>query len=155
MSPQTHREGISLLFQSYLRWIASRNSLLLSVKFMSLAGITVSQWEITFSAASSAALLVLRGRAFFTSFRLSGRHCSFFWGWVCCRFPISSSSGSSCDCATICSTRGVVIVTEAYNSYEASRQGFFSTSPPSRTGSANKSRSLGAHSCPVVAGIRV
>ena len=48
-SPQTHTVGMSLNSQPYLNLIASLNSLLLRVKFISLKGITLSQREAPFS----------------------------------------------------------------------------------------------------------
>ena len=57
-SPQTHTVGMSLNSQPYLDLIASLNSLLLRVKFISFKGITLSQLEAPFSFINSTARTV-------------------------------------------------------------------------------------------------
>ena len=54
-SPQTHTIGMSSNYQPYLHLIASLNSLLLRVKFISFKGITLSQLEAPFSFMNSTA----------------------------------------------------------------------------------------------------
>ena len=71
LSTDTNTLGTSLLYQPYLRWTASLNSLLLRFKSISFTGMTVSQLEAHFSAARSIALLVFLGREFLRSSNLS------------------------------------------------------------------------------------
>ena len=153
-SPHAQVDGVSLICQSYLRWMASLNSLLFSVKSTSLTGMTVSQLDAPFSAARSAALLVCSGRAFFTSSRSSLRRASLSLRLHCCSVLIAWSSGSSCVCATICSTSGPVIAVEASYFEAAIWHGFVIPRPPILTGNASKSRSASVQVCPAIAGIR-
>ena len=60
--PHTQTVGVPVISQSYLRWIASLNSLLFRSKSKSLLGITVNQFDAPFSLAKLTALFVLSGR---------------------------------------------------------------------------------------------
>lgn len=133
--------------------MASLNSLLFKVKLIFFNGITVSQLDAPFSVSRIEALLVLSGSMLFTSSSLSLRCFSFSLGLYYCIFRMSSSSGSSSAWASICFTRGCVILIEAAFSV-ASRYGFVRPSSPSLTVSASNSHSADVQVCPVMAGMR-
>ena len=157
-----HRKSISANTSgrrvSYVSVIVEMNgilkSLLFKVKFIPSNGITVSQLDVPFSVARSAALLVLSGSTLFTSSSLSLRCFSFSLPLYCCIFHMSSSFGSSSAWASICFTGGCVTLIEALYSLVAFQHGFVRPSPPSLTGSASNSRSAGEQACPVMAGMR-
>ena len=60
--PQTHTVGMSLNSQPYLSLIASLNSLLLRMKFISFNGITLSQLKAPFCFINSTARWIFKGR---------------------------------------------------------------------------------------------
>ena len=114
--PHTQTVGVPTISQSYLRWIASLNSLLFRSLSMSLLGITVNQFDAPFSLAKLTALFVLGGREFLhSSDHLSNLSCFSFFAF-CCSSVISASSGGSCSCDIILSARGALTLIDAWNS---------------------------------------
>ena len=151
---QTHTFGTPLICQSYLRWTASLNSLLLRFKSISFTGMRVSHLKAPFSVARSTALLVFSGREFLRSSNLLSSLTCLSLRVVNCKDLIRASSGGSCAWDTICATRGAVTWRDIACSNPARSTGFSSPSPPFLIGSASSSRSLVVHVWPVIDGIR-
>ena len=146
-----HMAGRSAISQSYLSLIASLNSRLFKLKFISFIGITVNQFEAPFSAAISTARSILLSKDSLTCshciFNNSSRHRA-----LARKVLIFVSSGGSWACLTICRTRGPVILTDASYSCDAVLAGLTSPSPPKRTGSSKRSRSSYVVTCSMIAG---
>ena len=117
-------------------WTASRNCLLLRLKPRSWKGRTVSPADDPFSAARFSARLVLQGAISLIRSVLFSSSFDLSVVTACCADFTRQSSGSSCDWDTICSTSGVVTLTEEGYSRLASRYGFPKPRPPRRTGNA-------------------
>ena len=151
-SPHVHTAGRSAISQSYLSLIASLNSLLLKLKFISFIGITVNQFEAPFSVANSTARSVLLGKDSLTCSHCIFNHSSFSLRVLACKVLISVSSGGLWACLMICRTRGPVILIDASYSCDAVLAGLTNPSPPKRTGSSKRSCSSCVVTCSVIAG---
>jgi len=95
-------------------------------------------WE-----ASSTARCVFRVRELLMSFNFVWSTSFFSLRTLCCSELTTVSSGLSWTCETIFSTSGAVVFVDAWYCRSASWLGFIILSPPSLTGSAKRSLSLG------------
>ena len=142
-SPHTQIDGLSAISQSYLSFRASRNSPLFRLKPISPISMTVSELDAPFSEASSTARCVLGVREFLMSFSLVQNISFFSLRTLCWSELTMASSGVSWACETIFLTSGAVVFIDAWYCRSASWLGFIIPSPPSLTGSAKRSLSLG------------
>ena len=78
-------------------------------------GNTVNQFDAPFCLAKLTALFVLAGRELLHSFDRLSNLSSFCFFAFCCSSVISASLGGSCSCDIICSARGAVTLTDAWN----------------------------------------